>query len=63
MFVVVIPCSCFCVGLFLLCVYCGHVFYLSIIRFDYGYNMKFNVTIGEIYRIKLLVIVFLMQLI
>ena len=49
MFVVVIPCSCFCVGLFLLCVYCGHVCYLSIIRFDYGYNMKFNVTIGEIY--------------
>lgn len=39
---------CFCVGLFLLCVYCGHVFYLSIIRFDYGYNMKFNVTIGII---------------
>ncbi|XP_074622399.1 post-GPI attachment to proteins factor 3-like isoform X1 [Acropora palmata] len=40
--------SCICVGLFLLCLFSGHVFYLAFIKFDYGYNMKFNVTIGII---------------
>ncbi|XP_078376168.1 GPI-specific phospholipase A2-like PGAP3 isoform X2 [Oculina patagonica] len=40
--------SCFAVGLFLCCLFCSHVFYLAFIKFDYGYNMKFNVTIGII---------------
>lgn len=40
--------SCFCVGLLLLSVFCGHISYLGFFKFDYGYNMKFNVTIGII---------------
>ncbi|XP_068716395.1 post-GPI attachment to proteins factor 3-like isoform X1 [Montipora foliosa] len=38
--------SCFCVGFFLLCLFSGHVFYLAFVKFDYGYNMKFNITMG-----------------
>ena len=40
--------SCFIVGLSFCCLFCYHVFYLAFVRFDYGYNMKFNVTIGEL---------------
>ena len=40
-------CSCFYVGFFLLCLFSGHVFYLAFVKFDYGYNMKFNITMGE----------------
>lgn len=40
--------SCFLIGLLLCSIYCTHVFYLGFIHFDYGYNMKFNVTIGII---------------
>ncbi|XP_022788747.1 post-GPI attachment to proteins factor 3-like isoform X3 [Stylophora pistillata] len=41
-------CSCFLIGLLLCSIYSTHVFYLGFINFDYGYNMKFNVTIGVI---------------
>ena len=33
----------------LLCVYLAHILYLSLIKFDYGYNMVFNVVCGILY--------------
>ena len=41
-------CSCFFIGLSFCCLFCYHVFYLAFVHFDYGYNMKFNVAIGEL---------------
>lgn len=43
------PYSCFFVGLSFCCLLCYHVFYLAFVHFDYGYNMKFNVAIGELW--------------
>lgn len=35
-------------GLFVVALFCCHCGYLSFVRFDYGYNMKANVTVGVI---------------
>lgn len=35
-------------GAMLLLLLTGHISYLSLVRFDYGYNMTANVAIGEL---------------
>ena len=34
-------------GFFVVALFCCHCGYLSFVRFDYGYNMKASVTVGE----------------
>lgn len=44
-------------GLFLLIFFFCHCGYLSFVRFDYGYNMKANVTVGKTLFVKFIIII------
>ena len=37
---------CRAVGGVILLLFCYHVSYLTLVKFDYGYNMKANVAVG-----------------